>query len=742
MSRSGPRAATWRELLLVGLLAALCVLPFLGKAVHQDDWAYLTTGQLLVEHGPDVLDQVTIYKGTEITVAQGVLHGPVWMLVLAITQQLPFGSDGLLTAHLASALMTVLLAMSAAALAARLGARPVPIGVAAAISPVPMVLAGGFMTDLPMTALFTLAMALGVAGVQRASTRTLVAAGLVGVATALTRYHGLALVGLFAALPLFVRPFDGRRLGWRALLPATITLLGTLAGLVSLLQATGQWDALRAVSEQAKAEVDRNLALLAALGALGLSALAFGLVGLADPRGLARAAGRDRFGALLGMLGVGAGLFAAWTGLTAGPPAPTGVNLVVHWAAFAVSGLAVALGLRPFLSSLPLRDFAAWRARYGAAALLGLWCGGFLIAAWITVPFGSARYLLPAIPALYLSAGVLFAKLERGALATWVAAGVTMALGLVAGLSDARAAEVYRLFGRQVAEEFEGGQQAGRGWIFGDIDFRWYLEREAGLEVLATASDAPADGDRIYKSMICTDTASSDGSKGNYRLHPGVVRRMELAGERVFEDAFPFRVHNSYAPAGYYGVSGGLLPLAFSRAPHDVIQVWQIGDENRFLAGLDAARVEPWQGAKGQPRGTIKVERFIARVDQEQLLSISILFPGSVTYSRVPVPSGAALEVQVAEHERLSLEGIEGPASIARVRVNGEQVAELRLDTRRGEPQGWRPLHVDLSAWGGQRVDLTFELEAAEPGTPDKPPVVYVGFAEPRLVRARADIER
>jgi hypothetical protein len=71
--------------------------------------------------------------------------------------------------------------------------------------------------------------------------------------------------------------------------------------------------------------------------------------------------------------------------------------------------------------------------------------------------------------------------------------------------------------------------------------------------------------------------------------------------------------------------------------------------------------------------------------------------------------------------------------------VNGEVAWELGLDSRRDPSQRrWLPGEVDLRAFVGGRVDLTFEvLEGAWPGAPEPrpegPPKLSAGFAGMRF---------
>ncbi|MHC4378235.1 MAG: hypothetical protein ACYS26_16665, partial [Planctomycetota bacterium] len=159
--RSG---ATRLQLILAGLLCFAAVIPFLGKAMHQDDWAYVVVAQLMLEHGTEVLGIEGYYQGNVQRVGEGVLHGPVWLVCLAIAQLSIFGEAWELIAHLFSAGFLALLGVSVASLAGRVGAPPVATALALCLGPAPLVQAGWLMTDLPMVAPFAASIALAERG--------------------------------------------------------------------------------------------------------------------------------------------------------------------------------------------------------------------------------------------------------------------------------------------------------------------------------------------------------------------------------------------------------------------------------------------------------------------------------------------------------------------------------------------------------------------------------------------------
>jgi hypothetical protein len=739
-----PRASR-RELALAFAIPCLLAALFCTKAAHQDDWAYLRVSRYLLDDPPTALEQTTLYQGTPISAAQGVLHGPVWLVVLgAIQAALP--GPGLVAAHLAAALAVGLLGLASASLAGRLGARALPAGLALALGPIVLPVGTTLMTDVPMLALFLGALALFARGLEDRSRPALAAAGALGLLAALTRYHGLAILPLLAIGPL-VWP-AGYALGLARWLPAAIVLLGFGGYSLVTRAAFGQVDMVRATDALGMlAEIDNGECLLAAVAALGALALPWALGALVAPAAGLRAlrAPRGPFASALAFLAAGlcAGVgFAAWAASTRAAVQPSGLNLVLQWACLLLGGVALALALAPWLAIAAAAALRAnWRlarADHGRAAFAALVLLGFTVAAWWTVPFGCPRYALPALPGLVLLAARATAALP--ARSSWLAAALSAALGLASAEADRRAAEVNREIAGLVSERLRGDWQSGRTWIWGEIGFRHYLEEIAGLAPIASASNEPASGDRLLKSAVCT-ASPDDGQSGAYKLHPALVQRLRGGELREFPDAWPLRVHNPFAPAGLYMASAGFLPFAFSTAPHDRLQVWDVGGDNPFLARFDRATVERFGGPAAVPP-KVSVDRFLAHPEQEMLMSVAMLYPGRVTWEGVRVPERARLEVQVAEHSRVwaFAEPEPGPGTRFTVRVDGEIVAERALDSRRNAAdRGWHALAADLGRFAGATVALTFEAGAldAPAGTrADLASYVNAAFGEPRLASA------
>ena len=766
MSTDSPSATRW-QLALAFVLSLCAAIPFLNKPVHQDDWAYLRVAELLRQAPDDILQETTIYQGGIISAGEGILHGPFWIHTLALC--LGMGANGIYWAHWVTALCLALLGLSMASLAGRLGLPPLAVALLVVLSPVPLVLAGNLMTDLPMLAFFAAALALGLRWLERDSMWALIGAGLLGAIAALIRYHGLAVVPMLLALPLAwprarfaLRGDVQARLKLKHFVPFVLSFVFVAGFLLRTMILKGQADAGRAVNALDALEgIDRTACWLAAAAAMGGTLLSMSLGWLAAPRKLVQVF-RERGGLVALGLGLGLGITACVVAESRHATHPIGLNLALQRTLLVLFGIGLMLAMRSLWQGqqrvLPegLRGFARWRENHGEFLFLMFWLIGYLVAAWMTVPFGSTRYALPAMPAVVLFAA-LFAKRHLGQRTLWAAVLPMGLIGMGSAVADLRAAEVYPRFAQEMAEIKAADPTIGDLWIWGELDFRWYLEEEPGLQsanqgrppqILPVTSNAPKAGDRVFKSAVCT--AGSDGLSGAYRLNPLLVQRMKSEGIRVYEDDWPIRVHDSYVSAGFYGAKGGILPFAFAHAapaevlglegtvPLDRIQSYKIDDANFFLSNFHLAQIETTT-EKSLPSGNIHVEPFLVshgvELGIEQKPAILIVFPGRATYPDIAVPANAqTLELFVAENDRTAY--VDGPGGIVRVRINGSVKWEATIDSRRNaEERKWFPVSIDLTEYQGQSIAIAFEVEVGPwPGAPavlPSPPLTCFGFAEP-----------
>ena len=367
---------------LLSLLPALLLVPFLGKALHVDDRAFLSYAHAIAQGPLHPFAQTVVFEGKLISLFEQP-NPLVWPYCIAGWTAL-FGESEV-ALHLLTLVFALIALWAFADLAAKLEVEQPLACLLLASSSAFLVMGSSVMPDVPLLALSLLAVALIV--------RESPWAGVACAAAFLCRYTGAVAIGLALAYPLLAR-----RWRWQAFVPFAIAaLLSFVLGWDHLQHTLAQWSAhldgvrLRKFGTASLAHLGAQLpwpyvSLLAAgpLLALLSAAIAFAL-------------------------GVSQGYLLAFV--------------------FALPGIAaVADGVRRL-----------WERKDPVRMLLALW---LLATAFSTVRYVhvAAKYiLLPLAPALLL-------LVDRRPRFLKAAAPITAALGLLVALSDYRFAETYRGF--------------------------------------------------------------------------------------------------------------------------------------------------------------------------------------------------------------------------------------------------------------------------------------------------------
>lgn len=88
----------------------------------------------------------------------------------------------------------------------------------------------------------------------------------------------------------------------------------------------------------------------------------------------------------------------------------------------------------------------------------------------------------------------------------------------------------------------------------------------AGARYLLRSSNEPRPGDYVVIPEMPRFWSPS----------AALLARMQPYAEREYRQAFPLRLFNRRSHAGFYAHHWGLLPLALSREPDEVFQVWRV----------------------------------------------------------------------------------------------------------------------------------------------------------------------
>ncbi len=549
--------------LILGLLLAF-TLPFSGKAFHIDDVYFVEVAQNILRDPWRPFAGAVALEDIDYRVFAGEKECPNTFDAMAHPPLVPYAIAAIAAAtggprerslHLGFLVFAVVAAAAMYDLARRFTEGPLEATLLLVSAPIFLLSAGSLMTDMPALAFSLSGLALFVRGVDGARPAEVGAAGiLIGLAT-LTRYSTLTMVALLLVYALT----KGR---WRAALPA----LGA-AGLVFAswaAQNLAVHGALHVVASarhyrlffegqsfDALALVRKTLGDAAALG--GTTFAAAGLLLLTRTRRRLQVFGLAGLAAFVVFLLAPKGIerLATYRGL----------EILAVCACFAAGVLLVVEAI----GSAREEIVGAAGARRRDTRVLAFWLGLNLVAAILLLPFGAARYVLPALPPLVL----LLVRRWQGALTAggWarpvVALIVLQGLGLggVLALADAELADRYRSVARQVRQDHPGR----RLWFVGEWGFRYYMGTIGGLYLRST-DESPGVGDLIVRPVIA----------GMHEVSPGVRRRAVRTQEIPLHSRWPVRLMSFEAKAGYYSHHWGYLPWALSHAPLEAIEIFEV----------------------------------------------------------------------------------------------------------------------------------------------------------------------
>ncbi len=529
-------AGTW--LYYAPPLALLAL--FANKPFHIDDPLFLRMGELLpwtllgdasgqVRFMGVIYEQLSAYESTHPVLIPYLLK---WVGLLQWGDYPVFW-----TYHLVFLLFPALTLWFAADLARTLDVDR-RWGWLLALSPVFFVNAANLMTDVPMLAFWTGAVAMaaryGERGERADAARSAVCLGL----ALLTSFQSAALFPLLAAF-LWARG----RLDRTAALGLAAPALAFALYLAGVYLASGYFPFLASGIElNIGSEVSSGLGWQAVLHKLTSVLINLGLALLFAAPLLALGQSPARL-ALEGVsaLALAGGVFwlAAAQGALTDYPVPErwllfGLALVGSWWTARV----VAETARQW------RGAAGDRRRAGYAALWFLWFGGVLFYNVTLMPYGISRYLLPALPpALLLVFAGLSARPRPARVPVWAA--LSAALALLMAAVDYRQARGDWLIAAQVREIVGDG----RIWYSDDGGLGRYLQPSDAHYLPRDLGELPV-GDWVLATRGLID--------------PGLADSLTLDREIAVPAFAGLTLFDTQKRAGFYRSYDGLLPMAFA----------------------------------------------------------------------------------------------------------------------------------------------------------------------------------
>jgi hypothetical protein len=454
-------------------VTVVCLAPLLTKPLHEDDPLFFWSARQIVVHPLDPYGfEVNWYVS--------------WMPMVQVTQNPPGTSYFMALAglvlgwspralHAAFLLPALGVVLGTWFLARRLCTRPLLAGLLVLAAPGFLVSATTLMSDVPMLALWMVATALWIEGIERDRRALRIAAVAAAAACVLTKYAGAG-VGVLLVAYALARRGPGRWLFELMPLPIVVAAYQwwTTAqyGEAHLSEAISY-----ARREGGGMSLHDGLIALSFLGGSGLVAAPLATV-LADRR-LTIVAGLTGVGAAAALRASGASWWTSGWRSDLGP-------IALHFGVFVFAGVAI----------VGLAALDAWRRRDAAAAMLALWVLAITVFTGFVNWTSNVRSVLPAIPA----AALLLARAaddRLGAAPLPVVARLAVALCLVAGLWVAWGD--YELARAQVrAAGIVHGMRSARAplWFMGHLGFQVAMQ-DAGAKPFDVQTTVLYPGDVV-----------------------------------------------------------------------------------------------------------------------------------------------------------------------------------------------------------------------------------------------------
>ncbi len=554
-----------RPYLLLAMATLFCLLPFSGKAFHIDDTLFLYTAQHITQHPFDPYGFEINWYRTAVPMWLETKNPPLASYFMAAGGELFGWSERAL--HLWFLLPALVVVLGTYHLARRFTNSAVVGAAATLLTPVFLISANTLMCDTLMLALWMLAIILWVEGMERERPLLLtVAAVLIGLCT-VTKYFGIALVGLLLIYSWAKR----RRLGeWAWCLAIPILMLAAYQQWTSSLDYGHMFSG--AVRFARVYRHNDNVSLLGAalvdltfLGGCVLPGLLF-----------APFLWRRKTIAIGAAISALAGLVIGrnWINLGAG-----GVFYVYqsHWVLVSVeAGFFIAGGL----SILGMAVEDVWKRKDAESILLAAWVlGTFFFAGFVNYA-NNGRSILPLVPA----AGILLARrveklwgasANRVSLRTAIPLALSGVLALWVACGDAALANSARQAATLIQEK-TGGQSV-TVWFEGHWGFQYYMER---FGARAVDMDAP--------EVQPGDFLAAEAENAAY-----LQIRPRFAVERArIQIELPYWISTMQPGrgAGFYSSDDGPLPFVIGPVPAERYELLRLSVPKDWARALYAPK--------------------------------------------------------------------------------------------------------------------------------------------------------
>jgi hypothetical protein len=542
-------------------ILAITVAPlllFAQKPFHIDDSAFLEIAQNILEHPLDpfhgsvalVDHDYEIFKrlGKAPNTFESMSHPPFVPYVMAAVIKFG-GSINEFALHLVFLIFPVMACVSAFYIAERFTTSPFVAVLLLVSSPIFMINAQNLMTDIPALALTLCSLAVFIYAVEQQRILFAILSGLFGGLAALTRYPGL-----ITPLLLIIYSIIARK-GLRLSIIATITSLSIfgiwLIDNFAIYSTAHIWASYKFYksfyayhSFGSKDTLIKAVSNFSAIGGCAFLAAIF----------LFSFRKRRISIAFLLSIVISSVLLLLLKKFTLAlenySPAQFTIVSIFLFAGIYFLSEAIRIVFRNTDNSI--------------IKFLGFWFLLTLLPAIFLLPFGTGRYMLPALFPLIL---ILVADPERdftvGKKIFSAVIVITFIFGLILSWTDFELALTYKIFPKSIRQTYPNA----RIWFIGEWGFRYYMKEQGGVYLLSD-DVRPAPGDVIVKPQMA----------GLHQMAGPVADQCLVYDPFVVFSPNPLKILNLPAKAGFYSSGFGLLPFSAGLAPLESFDICRIFD--------------------------------------------------------------------------------------------------------------------------------------------------------------------
>ena len=526
-----------RDLTVLILLTIALHLPFIGEAFHLDDAQYLDVALNVSQNPLFPMDLPSVFEGHHQDL-WGHTHPPLNAYLIAGLVHLHGGPPSERFLHLSFLAFPILLTVSFYFLARRFAADPLIATTLLVTNPTLMVSAHTLMADVPLMALWVCATVLFIRGIDEENESFVYASAIPAIGACFYAYQGLALVPLLAFYALSRKKLRSREvfvLVAPILLMAAWQLSGYIHRGVTYASTMFGYLGVRGIW-LGSTKVRTAIATLTYLGGVIFPfPFIFWKIGHRSKSALT-------WSALAVAIAVAFLRFADYTL----------AEKTFFAVCFAAGLVAAAWVIGRAIESWSLQGWPS------DDLFLGLWFVGMLVGCVAMFFSGSARYLLPASPALLLLV-MRFVKRATVFYASLIA--VQLILGIALAQSDYQFAGL----GRREAHDFESQfLKSPQPFIFSaEWGWRYYLASMGG-DIVADDTTGRA-GELFIKSDLAL------GQVPNTKFG----HSLQLVEHRTYQIRSPLRLLDPSTHAGFWSDGWGVLPFWFSWGPLDQSSVYR-----------------------------------------------------------------------------------------------------------------------------------------------------------------------